>query len=105
MNKPVWRIEEGLCGDKRVPFLTHDGRDGIRLDEEAAAFIRELMALVMRSMLSPMDEKRRAKALASFTSYYVSNYPGPRTIISDPQWHAPKILKAAEVAIREAMAE
>jgi hypothetical protein len=38
-----WQIEDGWAGDKLVPFLTHDGRDGIRLDEEAAAFLRPLL--------------------------------------------------------------
>jgi hypothetical protein len=38
-----WFIELGYAGDKRVPFLTHDGRDGIRLDTEAEQYIRGLM--------------------------------------------------------------
>lgn len=42
--------------------------------------------------------KRRERALAEFTSYFVANYPGPNTIINDPRWHAPKIFRAAERA-------
>lgn len=40
------------------------------------------------------------KALAEFTEYFVVNYPG-HTIITDPNWHASKIFRAAERAIRD----
>ena len=30
-----------------------------------------------------------------FMSYFRQNYPGPHTIISKPDWHAPKIYRAA----------
>lgn len=39
------------------------------------------------------------EALAEFTDYFVRNYPGPHTIISDPNWHAPKIFRAAQRAL------
>lgn len=39
------------------------------------------------------------EALEAFTKYFVHNYPGPRTIISNPLWHAPKIFRAAAHAI------
>jgi hypothetical protein len=38
------------------------------------------------------------KALEEFTAYFVKNYPGPRTVIFDPEWHAPKIFRAAIAA-------
>ena len=34
-----------------------------------------------------------------FTKYFVENYPGPETIIHDPNWHAPKIFRAAKAAL------
>lgn len=37
--------------------------------------------------------------LEQFTEYFVQNYPGPNTIIANPNWHAPKIFRAAEHAI------
>lgn len=37
--------------------------------------------------------------LAEFTEYFVRNYHGPDTIISDPKWHAPRIFRAAQRAI------
>ncbi len=30
-----------------------------------------------------------------FMEYFRSNYPGPNTIIRNPDWHAPKIYRAA----------
>jgi hypothetical protein len=46
-----------------------------------------------------LTEYERAVALTMFTEYFVKNYPGPRTIISDPRWHAERIFRAAENAI------
>jgi hypothetical protein len=34
-----------------------------------------------------------------FTEWFAKNYPGPDTIIYDPLWHAPKILRAARAAM------
>ncbi|WP_320202443.1 Lar family restriction alleviation protein [Agrobacterium rosae] len=38
-------------------------------------------------------------AEASFTEYFIRNYPGPNTVIYDPKWHAPKIFRAAAYAL------
>lgn len=35
----------------------------------------------------------------TFTDWFCKNYPGPSTIIHDPKWHAPKILRAAKYAL------
>lgn len=43
--------------------------------------------------------EQRTAALATFSEYFVKNYPGPHTIIGDPTWHAPKIFRAALHAI------
>lgn len=51
------------------------------------------------------EEKVRAKALEYFTSYFVNNYPGPNTIISDPRWHAPKIFRGMEWALKQAASD
>jgi hypothetical protein len=45
---------------------------------------------------------QRDAAQDEFTHYFVTNYPGPRTVISDPHWHAPKIFRAALRAIEQA---
>lgn len=46
-----------------------------------------------------LTPEQRTAALATFSEYFVRNYPGPNTIISDPNWHAPKIFRAALHAI------
>lgn len=48
------------------------------------------------------DEAVQA-AEAEFTAYFVKNYPGPDTIIFKPEWHAPKIFRAALHSIRASM--
>lgn len=35
------------------------------------------------------------KTPEAFMDYFRVNYPGPRTIITSPDWHAPKIYAAA----------
>ena len=42
-------------------------------------------------------------AVVEFDAYFVKNYPGPNTIIGNPHWHAPKILRAALHAIETAV--
>lgn len=46
-----------------------------------------------------LTPEQRTAALATFSEYFVRNYPGPHTIIGDPNWHAPKIFRAALHAI------
>lgn len=47
----------------------------------------------------------RGRALHHFTDYFVRNYPGPDTIISDPRWHAPRIFRAMQHALATAATE
>jgi hypothetical protein len=35
------------------------------------------------------------KTPESFMDYFSANYPGPHTVINNPDWHAPKIYRAA----------
>lgn len=53
--------------------------------------------------MSMLTKDQHAAALKEFDAYFAKNYPGPNTIISDPHWHAPKILRAAEWAIEQAL--
>lgn len=43
-----------------------------------------------------------AAALEYFTAYFENNYPGPNTVIGNPRWHAPKIFRAAQRALKQA---
>ena len=48
---------------------------------------------------APADGDDVAKALATFSEYFRKNYPGPDTIIHNPDWHAPRIFRAALAAM------
>lgn len=50
-----------------------------------------------------LTKAQHIEALRIFDEYFAKNYPGPNTIIGDPHWHAPKILRAAEYAIETAL--
>jgi hypothetical protein len=39
-------------------------------------------------------------AVERFADWFRRNYPGPDTIIGKPDWHAPKIFRAAIAALR-----
>lgn len=53
--------------------------------------------------MTMLTKDQHAAALKEFGEYFAKNYPGPHTIIGDPHWHAPKILRAAEWAIEQAI--
>lgn len=42
----------------------------------------------------PAEEPEQA-GLAEFTAWFKANYPGPDTVIARPEWHAPKVFRAA----------
>ena len=50
-----------------------------------------------------LTKDQHKEAVRIFDEYFAKNYPGPNTIIGDPHWHAPKILRAAEHAIETAL--
>ncbi len=59
------------------------------------------------SDVGALDRQSKEYAIAqqSFRDYFARNYPGPNTIIHDPDWHAPKIFRAAVEAVRAASEE
>lgn len=65
---------------------------------------KEAVAVLRAALASPATAPRvdEAAALAEFTDYFVRNYPGPNTIIGDPNWHAPRIFRAAQRALQSA---
>lgn len=40
-------------------------------------------------------------AAAAFAEWFRENYPGPDTIIHDPDWHAPRIFRAVIRALKQ----
>jgi hypothetical protein len=51
-------------------------------------------SLTLPEPVAPTDE-----ALANFSGWFCRNYPGPDTIIHKPEWHAPKVFRAATNAL------
>ena len=42
----------------------------------------------------PAGAARNEPGLEEFTAWFRANYPGPDTVISNPDWHAPKVFRA-----------
>ena len=88
-----------LCGSGDSP-----ARPGERLIlttyvdglEELAEEARKVLA----ANSSPVDQcPGYDTALKAFAQYFRRNYPGPHTVIHRPDWHAPRIFRAAAHAI------
>jgi hypothetical protein len=57
--------------------------------------------LQQRSTLTAQGgEADSDEAQKTFATWFCLNYPGPHTIISDPNWHAPRIFRQAQWAIK-----
>jgi len=59
-------------------------------------------------MTRPSTEERRmidTAELERFADWFRQNYPGPDTIIGRPDWHAPKIYRAATHELRKELDE
>ena len=59
----------------------------------------EAAVLARRQPEPPADGEVADEALAAFAAWFCQNYPGPDTIIHKPEWHAPKVFRAAAHAI------
>lgn len=70
-------------------------RDGKRIDP--AEFFAQRAVDPPREAPEP-----DADAVSRFAAWFRRNYPGPDTIIYDPDWHAPRILAAARAALTAA---
>lgn len=76
---------------------SHDTADYCRgFDDGGKGWAGELSKIIAEQ--ERCAEPDDVKALAEFTDYVVRNYP-PQTFISDPNWHAPKLFRAAKYAI------
>ena len=61
-------------------------------------FARAVLARWGRPAAEPVPEPTD-EALANFTAWFCRNYPGPDTLIHRPEWHAPKVFRAASDAL------
>jgi hypothetical protein len=59
----------------------------------------DVPAVESEPVVKPDWWQDEAAAEREFTEYFVRNYPGPDTIIHDPNWHAPKLFRAAKRAL------
>ena len=66
--------------------------------EQDYTFARAALARWGRPAAEPVPEPTD-EALANFTAWFCRNYPGPDTLIHRPEWHAPKVFRAASDAI------
>ena len=61
-------------------------------------FARAVLARWGPPVTAPVPESTD-EALANFTAWFCRNYPGPDTLIHRPEWHAPKVFRAASDAL------
>jgi hypothetical protein len=54
---------------------------------------------IRAALAEPVGEGPSDEAEANFTAWFCRNYPGPDTIIHRPEWHAPKVFRAAAYAL------
>lgn len=95
----------GIVADEVASALLAIGIEAVPegyLETIASEIVRRYMGgdALAHARPEAVDE---AAALALFTEYFVKNYPGPQTIISDPNWHAPRIFRAAKYALKAAL--
>ena len=79
---------EELLDELELWSSWHDATD---LKDRAGSALHFALA---EQPVVPTDE-----ALANFSGWFCRNYPGPDTIIHKPEWHAPKVFRAAANAI------
>ena len=68
-------------------------------DEDEIADAHSLIDRARALLAEPPAEGPTDEALANFTAWFCRNYPGPDTLIHRPEWHAPKVFRAAADAI------
>ena len=107
-----WQCE---TGDDRYEGLLDRAR-ALLAQEAVGPSEKELYDLFCEHAREPVESMRAAlarwgrpaaapvpgptdEALANFTAWFCRNYPGPDTLIHRPEWHAPKVFRAASDAI------
>ncbi|WP_421357839.1 Lar family restriction alleviation protein [Agrobacterium rosae] len=98
-----WHDEEKLTPEAAWTYLceTPDITSPEEYPDHALITFEQLRDYMERAIpIEASDSTKEAEA--SFTEYFVRNYPGPDTVIYDPRWHAPKIFRAAAYALKNA---
>ncbi len=95
-----WReIEQG-----HQPRLT-DGYTAVRASKPGFWFVKgDGPAIAHDAPSAPAEvEGMVDRAGTEFADYFRNNYPGPDTIIHDPDWHAPRLFAAATRKVATAL--
>ena len=90
---------------KPYPEGVHGSRYADGYNDASNDIADRLFAILDASQGYVCVKADNPSALAYFTEYFVRNYPGPNTIISDPNWHAPRIFRAARHCLLAASKE
>ena len=69
------------------------------VDAKPMAITEDRVSRARALLAQPVAEGPTDEALANFTAWFCRNYPGPDTLIHRPEWHAPKVFRAAADAI------
>jgi hypothetical protein len=103
-------VPEGIADDDEIdeeaatviPWLLEEAAQAADADQSYAAGKLTLAAQLLgerRPTPQRKPEPPTDEALANFSGWFCRNYPGPDTIIHKPEWHAPKVFRAAADAI------
>jgi hypothetical protein len=68
-------------------------------DDSAVGHCAAVLTRARTELAQPEPEPPTDEALANFSGWFCRNYPGPDTIIHKPEWHAPKVFRAAADAL------
>jgi hypothetical protein len=93
-GQPMTTVYRALCAELVDIATAHCNPDDSAVGHCAAVLTRARAELAKPEPVAPTDG-----ALANFSDWFCRNYPGPDTIIHKPQWHAPKVFRAAADAI------
>lgn len=105
-DTPRTDAAEHDMGSVSEPHYVVDVEVARQLERELARAGGEIIRLIGIRRDSVDDAKAVARTgregMAEFIGWFVTQYP-PRTIISDPEWHAPKIFRSVVQHIAAAM--
>jgi hypothetical protein len=69
------------------------------VDAKPMAITEDRLSRARTALSQPEPQGASGEALVNFTAWFCRNYPGPDTIIHKPEWHAPKVFRAAADAL------
>ena len=89
-NAQADKLLDGLAALAATPATPAPGFEAAQVPGSTEERLREAL-----------DAEMMSTAKWLFAEYFRKNYPGPKTIITDPDWHAPKIFAAVVSSLKE----